>query len=151
MHYIRTLPHCTISYILSPLFHIVHYLTLYPYSSSLYIILNYIPTLPYCTLSTLYPYSSVLYTILYSISTLPHCTLSYILSLLLHTVHFLTFYLYSFILYTILHYISTLPYCTLSYNISLSKEEKSLNVRLCREWKSGDRMQNSVQYGRVRI
>jgi hypothetical protein len=89
-HYISTLPFCTLSYIISLLFHTVHY-------------------------HTFYPYSSMLYTILHSISALPYCTLSYILSLLLHTVHYLTFYPYSSIMYTVLHSIHNLPYCTLSH------------------------------------
>ena len=68
---------------------------------------------------TFYHYSSIMYTILHSISTLPYCTLSYNLFLLFHTVHFHTFYLYSSILYSILYFRSTLPYCTLSYILSL--------------------------------
>jgi hypothetical protein len=79
------------------------------------------------------------------ISTLPYCTLSYIISLLFHTVHYLTFYLYSSILYIILHSITTLPYCTLSYITSVLFHTV-LYLTLYR-----DRMYDSVQYGRVEI
>jgi hypothetical protein len=56
---------------------------------------------------------------LHSISTLAFSTPSYIISLLLHTVHYHTFYSYHSILYTILHYIPTRLYCKLSYILSL--------------------------------
>ena len=120
LHYIPILPYCTLSYILSLLFHTVNYHALYPYSSKLYNILHSISTLPHCTLS--YIISLLFHTVhyLHSIPT-PYCTLSYILSLLFHNVHYLTFYLYSSIMYTFLYYISTLLCCTLSYMLSCNQ------------------------------
>jgi hypothetical protein len=49
LHYISTLPYCTLSYILSLLFHTAHYHAFYHYYSLLYIILHSITTLPGCT------------------------------------------------------------------------------------------------------
>jgi hypothetical protein len=84
----------------------------------------------YLYFSTAYHYSSILYTVFYSIPTPPYYTLSFILSLLIHTVHYHTFYPNSSILYTILHSIST-PQCTV--------------------WKSRDIMYDSVKPVRVVI
>jgi hypothetical protein len=105
LHYIATLPYCTLSYILSLLLHTVHYLTFCLYTSILYTFLHFISTLPYCTLSYIISllfyavqylafclYSSILYTNLHSTPTPPYFTLSYILSLLFHTVHYRTMY-----------------------------------------------------------
>jgi hypothetical protein len=59
----------SLSYILSLLFHTVHYFTFFLHTCILYIILH-------------------------SIFTPPYCTLSYILSLHFHNVHYLTLYQY---------------------------------------------------------
>jgi hypothetical protein len=47
LHSITTLPGFTLSYIISLLFHTVHYHTFYTYHSILYTIVHYIPTRPY--------------------------------------------------------------------------------------------------------
>jgi hypothetical protein len=99
--------------------------------------------------------SSILYTILHSISALPRCILPCILSLLFHTVLYLSFYSYSPLLYTILYTISTLTYCTLSYpypSILYTILRLSLFFHNeCTIVESRNRTKGRVQYGRVGI